>query len=188
MPRRRSRAAARAGRTCARRGSALRASAAAARRPAGCRRCGCACAMTTTRMRTTASATPPAVTRGAAPGARLLAPWAAYRPRRAPGKGSRCAPCGVLSPSSSRAVRHEDVAHAPDRLDVARLRGVGLDHLAQARDLHVEAAIERLELAAARQLRQLVARQRLAGMPHERLEHRELAGRERDLLAVLRQP
>jgi hypothetical protein len=36
-------------------------------------------------------------------------------------------------------------------------------------------------------LRELVARQRLAWVAHQRLQHRELAGRQRDLLAVLRQ-
>ena len=47
--------------------------------------------------------------------------------------------------------------------DVVRAHGVQIrDHLAQARDLHVEAAVERLELATARQLRELVARERLA--------------------------
>src|SRR5450631_1929606 len=60
-------------------------------------------------------------------------------------------------PHSGGAVRHEHVADAPDGLDIARLRRVGLNHLAQARDLHVETAIEGLELAAARELCELVA-------------------------------
>mmetsp|Transcript_21671 Transcript_21671/g.84405 ORF Transcript_21671/g.84405 Transcript_21671/m.84405 type:complete len:428 (+) Transcript_21671:1981-3264(+) len=85
-------------------------------------------------------------------------------------------------------VGHEDVAHAPDGLDVARLGRVGLEHLAQPRDLHVQAAVEGLELAAAGELGQLVAAQGLARVAHQGLEHRELAGGQRQLLAVLGQP
>src|SRR6185312_2823809 len=40
------------------------------------------------------------------------------------------------------AVGHEYVAEAPDRLDEARMRVVILDDLAQARDLHVDRAVE----------------------------------------------
>src|SRR3982750_3447944 len=85
------------------------------------------------------------------------------------------------------AVWNENVADDPDGLDIARLGGIGLDHFPETRDLHVEAAIERLELAPACQLGQLVARERLARMAHQRLQHRELAGGQRDLLAILRQ-
>src|SRR5664279_2268361 len=109
------------------------------------------------------------------------------RGRRLPVRVATLA-CGRDHRSSGGAVRHEDVADAPHRLDVARLRRVGLDHLPEARDLHVEAAVEGLELAAARELRELVARQRLARMSHQCLQHRELAGREGDLLAVLGEP
>ena len=54
-------------------------------------------------------------------------------------------------------VWNEHIADTPDGLDVAWHGGVGLDQLAQARDLHVQAAVKGLELAAARQLRQLFA-------------------------------
>src|SRR3954462_8232009 len=66
------------------------------------------------------------------------------------------------------------------------MRRVLLDDLAQARDLHVDRAVEHLVLAAAGELHQLVARQRLARVLHEHLEDRELAGRERDALALAR--
>src|SRR5205814_7701913 len=56
---------------------------------------------------------------------------------------------------------NEDIAEAPDRLDVLRVRRVVLDDLAQARDLHVDRAVEHLVLAAARELHQLVARQQI---------------------------
>src|SRR5882724_5216125 len=87
----------------------------------------------------------------------------------------------------SSAIWDEDITHAPHRLDVARLGWIGFDHFAQTRDLHVEAAVERLELAAARQLRELVARQRLARVTHQCLQHRKLAGGQRDLFAILGQ-
>src|SRR5688572_12865464 len=96
-----------------------------------------------------------------------------------------CRPMATSERRSGRAVRHEHVAHAPHRLDVAGRRGVGLDQLAQARDLNVEAPVEGLELAAAGQLGQFFARQRLARMAHQRLQHREFAGGERKLLAIL---
>src|SRR5512135_2446544 len=83
---------------------------------------------------------------------------------------------GERMTASGLAVRNEHVPKSPDGLDVARLRGVGLDDLPQARDLHVEAAVERLVLAAARHLHELLARQRDARVPRECLEHRELAG------------
>src|SRR6218665_2148825 len=71
---------------------------------------------------------------------------------------------GLLrSQSSARFVGHEHIADAPDGLDVARLCRISLEQLAQARDLHVQAAVERLELAAARELGQLVAAQAVAG-------------------------
>src|SRR5438876_10827302 len=83
-----------------------------------------------------------------------------------------------------RIVRDEDVAEAPDRLDVLRMRRIVLDDLAQPRDLHVDRAVEHLVLAAARELHQLVARERLARVLHQHLEDGELAGGERDALAL----
>ena len=61
------------------------------------------------------------------------------------------------------------------------------EQLAQARDLHVDRAVEALELAAARELHQLVARHRLARVLRQHLEQRELAGGERHGLAVARE-
>ena len=61
-------------------------------------------------------------------------------------------------------VGNEHVAEAPDGLDVARIRGIGLDQLAQPRHLHVDRAVEHLVIAAAREQHQLFARERLARM------------------------
>src|SRR5574343_151077 len=88
---------------------------------------------------------------------------------------------------SARAVRHEDVAHTPHGLDVAWRSSVVLDQLAQARDLHVQAAVEGLELAPAGQQREFFARQRLARVAHQVLEHGELARGQRQFFAVLLQ-
>src|SRR5690606_28077542 len=73
----------------------------------------------------------------------------------------------------------EDITEPPDGLDVQRRRWIGFDQLAQARDLHVEAAVEDFVFAAARQFHQLFARQRLTCMAREHLEHREFAGGQR---------
>ena len=61
--------------------------------------------------------------------------------------------------------------------------GIGFDELAQPRDLDVEAAVEGAVFAPAGQQHQLLARQGLAGMAGERLEHREFAAGERHRLA-----
>src|SRR4051812_30311557 len=82
-------------------------------------------------------------------------------------------------------VRYENVAEAPDGLDMRRMRGIFLDDLPQARDLHVDGAVEHLVFAAARQLHQLVARERRARMLDEHLEDRELARGELHRLASL---
>ncbi|CAM2169518.1 hypothetical protein BLAT2472_11146 [Burkholderia latens] len=88
---------------------------------------------------------------------------------------------------SGSAVRDEHVAEAPDGLDETRAARIGFDQLAQARDLHVEAAVEHFVFAAARKLHQLFTRQRLARVTCEHLEHGEFAGGQRNLLAGLRQ-
>src|SRR4051794_9947619 len=69
----------------------------------------------------------------------------------------------TLRPTASTRLsfRYEYVAQSPDRLDVQRVGRIGLDQLAQARDLHVQAAVEHFVLAAARQLHQFFPRQRL---------------------------
>ena len=64
---------------------------------------------------------------------------------------------------------------------------VVLDDLAQPRDLHVDRAVEHAVFAAARELHQLVARQRGARMLHQHFEHRVFAGRQGDLLAFARE-
>src|ERR1035437_6320032 len=57
----------------------------------------------------------------------------------------------------TRAIRHKNVANAPNGLNIARRGGIDFHQFAQTRDLHVEAAIKRLELAATRQLGKLLA-------------------------------
>src|SRR5439155_22319705 len=59
-------------------------------------------------------------------------------------------------------VRHEHITEAPDRLDIARVGGVGLDQLAQPGHLDVDGAIEYIVVATAREQRELLACQRLA--------------------------
>ncbi len=81
----------------------------------------------------------------------------------------------------------EDVAEAPHGLDERRLGGIRFDQLAQARNLHVDRAVERTEFAAACELHQLVAGKRRARVLHEHLEQREFAGSERQRFAVFRQ-
>src|SRR5262245_36824599 len=56
------------------------------------------------------------------------------------------------------------VPEAPYRLDVARVRGIGLDQLAQARYLHVDRPVEHFVIAAAREHHELLARERLPRM------------------------
>ncbi len=77
-------------------------------------------------------------------------------------------------------VRHEHVAEPPHRLDVAGVRGIGFDQLAQPRHLHVDRPVEHVVVAPARQEGQLLARERLPRMLDEDLHQRELAGREMD--------
>ena len=84
-------------------------------------------------------------------------------------------------------VGHEDVAQPPDRLDEDRLGGVGLDQLAQPRDLDVQAAVEGFVFAAPGQFHELVARQRDLGVTGEDLEHGEFAGGDGHGFAVARQ-
>jgi hypothetical protein len=57
---------------------------------------------------------------------------------------------------------------------------VGLDQLAQPRYLDVDRAVEHVVIAAAREERQLLPRERLPRMLDEDLDQRELAGRQMD--------
>src|SRR5713101_2111862 len=82
-------------------------------------------------------------------------------------------------------VGHEDVAEPPHGLDISGMRGILLDELAQARDLHVDRAVEHLVFAAPRELHQLVARQGRSRVGHQHLEQGELAGGERERLTVV---
>src|ERR1043166_5687053 len=84
-------------------------------------------------------------------------------------------------------VRDEYVAEAPHRLNVDRFARVGFDQPAQARNLHVYAAVEGLELAPAGELHQFVARERLARVLDQRLQQRELTGGERHVGAPTRE-
>lgn len=85
------------------------------------------------------------------------------------------------------AVWNEHVAYTPDSLDVAWSGSVFLDQLAQARNLYVQAAVEGLKLTATGKHSQFFARQWLAGVAHQCLEHGEFACRQWQLFAVLLQ-
>src|SRR5690606_32950083 len=88
---------------------------------------------------------------------------------------------------SAAAIGHEHVAQAPHGLDEHRFGRIRLDQLAQAGNLHVQAAVEGFVLAAARQFHELVARQGNLGMAGEHLQDGEFAGGDRHLVAVARQ-
>src|SRR5690606_7707013 len=79
-------------------------------------------------------------------------------------------------PSLLLATRHEDVANSPDSLDVARLGRIGFEQTAQARDLHIDGAFQRIPFTTAGQLHELVAGQGHPWMVHQRLEYGELTG------------
>src|SRR5450830_313814 len=91
------------------------------------------------------------------------------------------------SVSTRLSFRNEDVAQSPDRLDIQGIGRIRFNQLAQARDLHVQAAVEYLVLAPARKFHQLFTRQRLPRMPRKHLEHGKLASRQCDALAALLQ-
>src|SRR3546814_6704541 len=77
-----------------------------------------------------------------------------------------------------------DLAGAAHRLQVARELGVGLDLAAQARHLHVDGA----GVAAGEAfLAQVVAGDRLAGTPRERLQQRGFGSGEAHAVAGARQ-
>src|SRR5690606_28953993 len=57
--------------------------------------------------------------------------------------------------------RNEDIAQAPDGLDIERIGRIRLDQFAQAGDLYIQAAVEYFVFAAARHFHQLFTRQRL---------------------------
>src|SRR5690606_24052832 len=56
-------------------------------------------------------------------------------------------PCMKVCRSARLAFRDENITEAPHGLDVQRCRGIGFDQFAQARDLHVQAAIENFVFA-----------------------------------------
>ncbi len=63
--------------------------------------------------------------------------------------------------------RDEHVAEAPHGLQVARVRRIGLDQLAQPRYLNVDRAIEHVVVASTREQHQLLAGKRLPRMLRE---------------------
>src|SRR3546814_5879382 len=73
---------------------------------------------------------------------------------------------GRLQRSRARSVRHQHVAGAAHSLQIARELRVGLDLAAQAGDLHVDGAGVAADRAF---LAQVVAADRLAGPPRQRL-------------------
>src|SRR6266849_1125474 len=93
--------------------------------------------------------------------------------------------CPLVRPMRSLrlAVGHEDVAEPPHGLDVGGRRGILLDELPEARDLHVDRAVEHFVLAAARELHQLVARQGRPRVSDQDLEQGEFTRGERHRLA-----
>ena len=103
------------------------------------------------------------------------------RPLR-PGPQPRLRPCCPQPRSCCHRGRTRN--QSPHRLDEARLGRVVLDQLAQARNLHIDGAIEHAVFTPARKLHELVARQRLAWVLQQDLEQGELTGGELDLLAI----
>src|SRR5947199_7395128 len=75
--------------------------------------------------------------------------------------------------------RYVHVAETPNRLDVARIGGVGLDQFAQTRYLNVDRAIEHFVVATTREQHQLFARERLTRMLDEHPDQRKLSRGER---------
>src|SRR5947209_279397 len=80
----------------------------------------------------------------------------------------------------------ELVADAVDGDDVARVGGRVLDLLPQLRDVHINGARQRQPFITPDVVEQLVARDDLAAMLDEILQHLELARAEFDGLAALR--
>src|SRR3990167_585625 len=76
---------------------------------------------------------------------------------------------------SAASVGYKDIANAPHSLNVAWHGRIRLNKFAQARHLHVQAAVKGLELAATRQLRQFFAGKRLARVAHQSFEHGKFA-------------
>ncbi len=93
----------------------------------------------------------------------------------------------MLLAASLVAVWHENVAHAPDRLDIARLGRIGFDQAAQTRDLHIDGALQGIPFTTTGKVHQLVAGQGFTGVLHQRLEHCELTGGEHMHLVALLQ-
>ena len=82
-------------------------------------------------------------------------------------------------------VGDEDVAQAPNRLQEARLAGIGFDQLAKARDLNVQRTVKGFVFATASDLHQLIARKRLTRMTSKGLQDGKFARGERHRFAVL---
>src|SRR5690554_1483814 len=83
------------------------------------------------------------------------------------------------------AVGHEHIPQPPYRLNEHRLGGIGLDKLAQTRNLDIEAAVEGFVLAAPCKFHELVARQRDLGVAGEHFQNGELARGDGDGFVVL---
>src|SRR5678816_3362820 len=79
----------------------------------------------------------------------------------------------------------EHVTFAVDGLDDARRAGVIAQDLAQPAHALIDAAIERIEIASAQQIHQLLARHHLTGLRQQDCEQPELCARQRHLCAVL---
>src|SRR5262245_60840183 len=82
----------------------------------------------------------------------------------------------------SRAVLHEHVPDAADRLDLLGRAGVVAELLAQMRDVHVDRAIADGDIAAARIVEKRVASDDASGAARERQKNVEFDSRELDVL------
>src|SRR5438045_6392592 len=86
--------------------------------------------------------------------------------------------------TSSVLVPCEHVARSAHRQYPLGLLGIVLDGGADAADVDVDRAVERLELFALQEIHQRIARQHAAGALGERQQECELIGGERAFLAV----
>ena len=94
--------------------------------------------------------------------------------RGRPQAGPPTAPQGPRKCSRNQpgAIRNEDVAYAPHGLDVARVGASLFEHLAQARHLQRPGCGQRPRTRDPRASWPVVARQRVARMAHQCLQHR----------------
>src|SRR4029078_6023936 len=92
-------------------------------------------------------------------------------------------------PGGEPSILAECIAHAPHRLDVARLGGIRLDLGADVADVHVDRPLVGLQcLVIADELQQLAARVDTARAARQVAQQVELGRGQRDALAITRNP